>query len=249
MQFLLANLTGGTLLPTPTLTVGTLGVGTHTNYFYGVSAGLYSKNVTPAMIGEGTINPLQYGTLGTGLMLTWTMDSAVTWYTVYKGTANGTFGTYMWSIGSISGTLGTYIDGTNFTPSAVATGTTPMSYTNAIFLPTPAAYSITYTNNFVTQEMANKDMLIYDKSSKPVIPLSFIQISENQESDMQTIYNWRSPMRFFPNADGNPGKYYDVFWSTNYSFTWTIPTYTNGGYDGNIQLNALYGNNAAGKRT
>jgi len=221
--------------------------------------------------GLGTIIPFSIGTWGGtngtwGTLGTWAQNNEMVFsfnyntnasrYLIFCGTANGTNGTYMYNetngyidygMGSVINgtyTIGIYSDAIHTFSSILNTtlGTTFTAYTNAEILPPASVYSVKYINNIITNEFANKDILIYDKMTKPVITLSYSQITDGERTDLETCYNWRAPMRFFPNIDSNPANYYDIYWANDFEFTFTTPTYTEGGYNGNVQLNSIYGN-------
>jgi len=244
MKLLLHNLNTGSLLSPPTLSVDwNGGIYFTTPHFCAIAIGISSINSTPQLL-TGMIGSIyNCGTLSDHTVSFAPRTDIGTYY-FYTGTADAN-GTYLKLKAMYNGTLGTITTAFLINSFGSNTNSYNQTYTQSIFLPQPSSYSVKYINNLITNGMSNKDTLIYDKSSTPVISLGFTQISETEKSDLENIYNWRAEMRFFPNIDGNGTNYYDCYWANDFDFSWTVPTYSEGGYNGNIQLNSLYGNNTA----
>jgi hypothetical protein len=241
MQMLLANIDAGTQLVAPAFTMGTTGIGTFGTYFYSVVQQTMTQNLTPVICGESTFGTIMKsaGSLGT-CVLSWT-PSGVGSYTIYKGTANGATGTYMFGYVSVNGTLGTWTD-----PNQTAMGTGSalgsfqMAWTQSIVLPPVSAYAPAFANNLIIQTLYNYNTVISGKKKTYSAALSYTQIGSQNRYDLMTAFNWQAGMRFFPMVPEDPAVYFNVYWASDFNFTF-LNSSINGGYAGNVKLVGIEG--------
>lgn len=243
MRQAIVNLNGSVLQSNIGQAVGTVGVGeVGTNYFYAVSMRTVSVNGTYEIFGESDYGAvLDAGTHeGTSNILTFSLVDGAFDYMVYKGTADAD-GTYLYKYVNLSGTQGTWIDETVYSVGTGGTiGAYNLAYTMGIYLTAPASYNADFDRARVTHRMQNQDYRYYNKGLVFNASLTYEQISEGEKNDMQTVYNWNADMRFFPNFDEKPNVWFDVAWQSAWVFPFTVPTFINGGYNGNMSLTGLY---------
>jgi hypothetical protein len=241
MKMLITNIDSGTQIAAPAFNIGSSGIGTWGNYFYAVIPQTYTDNVTPVLCGESTYGSIgMTGTIGLGL-LSWTPQGNVDNYIIYKGTANGTFGTYMYGYVKISGTTGTWRDDNMpNTGTGASLGSFQMAWDKSVLIAQPDTYSPVFSNNIITHELFNFNTVISDRKNKVNITLGYSQIGSVEKYDLMQVYNWKQNLRVYPNVDGNPAIYFNVYWGNEWNFDF-VSSDINTGYKGNVNLKGLEG--------
>jgi hypothetical protein len=114
-----------------------------------------------------------------------------------------------------------------------------LSYTNAYLLPEQSGYNPYFTEEKVKHKLDNGKTLTYFKGFNFNADINFEQISGTELSNLKEIKNLKTNLRFFPNIAEKPNLSYDVIWDNDFNYPFTVPTYTGGGYNGNIHFEGI----------
>lgn len=161
---------------------------------------------------------------------------------VYTGTSKDTmkieklydFGTSMNTIGTY-GIFMTY----DYTVSYYDISYSYGVINNCYLLPEQSGYNPYFTEEKVKHKLDNGKTLTYFKGFNFNADINFEQISGTELSNLKEIKNLKTNLRFFPNIAEKPNLSYDVIWDNDFNYPFTVPTYTGGGYNGNIHFEGI----------
>ena len=110
---------------------------------------------------------------------------------------------------------------------------------NTYLLPEQAGYSPYFTEDKIKHKLDNGKTLTYFKGFNFNADINFEQLSGTELDNLKTIKNLKTNLRFFPNIAEKPDLSYDVIWDSDFNYPFTTPTWTQGGYNGNIHFEGI----------
>jgi hypothetical protein len=142
---------------------------------------------------------------------------------------------------SVFGTSGTYAtDHTVFLNGAYYNINYASEVRNACYLlPEQAGYNPYFTEDKIKHKLDNGKTLTYFKGFNFNADITFEQLNGTELDNLKTIKNLKSNLRFFPNIAEKPDLSYDVIWDSDFNYPFTTPTWTQGGYNGNIHFEGI----------
>jgi len=119
-----------------------------------------------------------------------------------------------------------------------------INYSNEIrnacyLLPEQSGYNAYFTEDKIKHKLDNGKTLTYFKGFNFNADINFEQISGTDLTNLKEIKNLKTNLRFFPNIAEKPNLSYDVIWDNDFNYPFTVPTYTGGGYNGNIHFEGI----------
>lgn len=142
-----------------------------------------------------------------------------------------------WDFGTIEGT--TFGSMRLYTDRPLPTVLQDVEYSNVYLLPEQSGYNPYFTEDKVKHKLDNGKTLTYFKGFNFNADINFEQISGTELSNLMEIKNLKTNLRFFPNLTEKPNLSYDVIWDNDFNYPFTVPTYTGGGYNGNIHFEGI----------